>query len=247
MAGGTGQANNLLCNGGPVQTAPNVHLVFWGDSWSDTSSTGGDPDGVQTAATGFAKTMSGTRWLNTVTQYFDPQLEHVGNARWHLDIIDVAGTPPAIPQWTDLAAVAARAAQTAGDFGMNADYIVLTPHGVVPSGFPDGYCAWHSSTQAAGGTVAFTNLPYLPDAGYGCGANFVHTGPSGLADGVSVVLGHEQAEVETDPLLNAWYDSSGEEVADKCAWQGIAANPNAGGYPTQPLWSNASSSCVQFY
>jgi hypothetical protein len=191
--------------------------------------------------------MGGSRWLGTVTQYFDPLLEHVGNARRRVDVLDVSGPVPAVPQWSDLAAAAAQAAQMAGDYSINADYVVMTPHGFAPSGFPDGYCAWHSTTTASGGTIAFTNLPYLPDAGYGCGANFVHAGRSGLTDGVSIVLGHEQAEVETDPLLDAWYDSNGEEAADKCAWQDVAANPNADGYPTQPLWSNASASCVQFY
>jgi hypothetical protein len=180
-------------------------------------------------------------------QYFDPQLDYVGNTHRHVDIVHVAGSPPPAPKFSDLAAVAAEVAQRYGDYSINADYIVLTPHGVAPSGFPSSYCAWHSSTAAAGGTVAFINLPYLPDAGYGCGGNFVKSGAAGLADGVSVVLGHEQAEVETDPLLNAWYDSSGDEIGDKCAWQNVAANPNAGGYPTQALWSNHTSSCIQYY
>jgi len=29
---------------------------------------------------------------------------------------------------------------------------------------------------------------------------------------------HEQIEAATDPLLNAWYDASGQEIGDKCAW-----------------------------
>ena len=32
------------------------------------------------------------------------------------------------------------------------------------------------------------------------------------------VIAHELAEAVTDPLLNAWYDSTGAENADKCAW-----------------------------
>jgi hypothetical protein len=238
---------NLRCNGGPVEPKPKLYLIFWGDSWTDTSATGGDPDGVQSAATRFANLMGGSRWLNTVTQYFDPQLDHAGNTTRRATIVRFAGAPPAAPQLSDLAAVATQVAQQYDDFSVNSNYVVLTPHGIAPTGFPDTYCAWHSTADSAGGTIAFTNLPYQPDAGSGCGANVVHRGPSGLADGVSIILGHEAAEVETDPLLNAWFDSAGNEMADKCAWQGLAANPNAGGYPTQPLWSNASSSCVQFY
>ena len=32
------------------------------------------------------------------------------------------------------------------------------------------------------------------------------------------VIAHELEETTTDPDLNAWYDSSGAENADKCAW-----------------------------
>jgi len=32
------------------------------------------------------------------------------------------------------------------------------------------------------------------------------------------VLAHELEEANTDPELNAWYDASGAENADKCAW-----------------------------
>jgi hypothetical protein len=33
------------------------------------------------------------------------------------------------------------------------------------------------------------------------------------------VMAHEAEETLTDPDLNAWYDSSGAENADKCAWK----------------------------
>ena len=70
----------------------------------------------------------------------------------------------------------------------------------------------------------------------------------GTLDGVSIVFGHEQGETETDPQPNSgWLDSSGAENGDKCAWTNLINNPNAGGYPTQPLWSNATLSCVQTY
>ena len=33
------------------------------------------------------------------------------------------------------------------------------------------------------------------------------------------VLAHELLEASSDPLLNAWFDTHGEENADKCAWK----------------------------
>ncbi|MEO9239355.1 MAG: hypothetical protein ABI418_14840, partial [Jatrophihabitantaceae bacterium] len=91
--------------------------------------------------------------------------------------------------------------------------------------------------------TTYTDLPYMPDAGGSCGAGSV-TGSS--LDGVSIVEGHELAEAITDPELNAWYDSSGAEIGDICAWTGLAViGLNGGSYPMQPLWSNAANACVQ--
>ncbi len=84
----------------------------------------------------------------------------------------------------------------------------------------------------------------MTDAGGSCGEDSVN-GPAPL-DGVSIVEGHELAEAITDPLLNAWYDSSGNEIGDKCAWQGLATiSTTTGTFAVQPLWSNAAGGCVQ--
>jgi hypothetical protein len=120
------------------------------------------------------------------------------------------------------------------------------PTGIKPSGFGTQYCAYHSSTSAGGSTIAWTNLPYMPDAGSSCGAGSVNS--PGTLDGVTIVGGHEEGETETDPQPNSgWLDSSGAENGDKCAWVSLMNNPNAGGYPTQPLWSNSNNACVQSY
>ncbi|HEY4439584.1 MAG TPA: hypothetical protein VGN14_03970, partial [Candidatus Elarobacter sp.] len=126
-------------------------------------------------------------------------------------------------------------------------YVVVTPHNVTTPGFMVQFCAYHSTTAAANGaTIAWTALPYMPDAGTSCGQGSVNT--PGTLDGVTIVAGHEQGETETDPQPSTgWVDASGSENGDKCAWTGLANNANAGGYPTQPLWSNATASCVQSY
>jgi hypothetical protein len=38
------------------------------------------------------------------------------------------------------------------------------------------------------------------------------------ADAMASIIAHELEETVTDPLISAWYDSSNEENADKCAW-----------------------------
>jgi hypothetical protein len=71
------------------------------------------------------------------------------------------------------------------------------------------------------------------------------------ADGMASVIAHESEEAFTDPDLNAWYDTAGNENADKCAWtfgttsrasNGSQYNITLGGtnYLIQRNWVNAS-------
>jgi hypothetical protein len=235
----------LLYNGGPIQTNPKMYIVFWGSAWNSST---GDPNGVAARLKAFLGIVGGSRWNNSTTQYTQSGGAHVGNQTGSLAgyYVDTTSSPPSRPTQSQMAAEAAKAAAKYGDYTASADYIVALPHNIKPSGFGTQYCAYHSSTTAAGHTIAWTNDPYFPDAGASCGAGSVNT--PGTLDGVTIVGGHEQAEVETDPFPNTgWLDSSGAENGDKCAWTALINNPNAGGYPTQPLWSNATSSCVQSY
>ncbi|MDB5072484.1 MAG: hypothetical protein JWM87_3595 [Candidatus Eremiobacteraeota bacterium] len=236
----------LVYHGGPVQTNPKIYVVFWGAAWNGT---GGDPNGVAARLKGFLRIIGGSGWLNTVTQYTQSDGQHVGNQPGSFvgSYVDTTSSPPVRPTQAQLAAEAVKAAAHYGDYTVNASYIVALPHGIVPSGFGTQYCEYHSTTTATGHTIAWTNDPYLPDAGAACGSGSVNN--PGILDGVSVVGGGEQAETETDPVPSTgWLDATGGgEIADKCAWSGLIDNPNAGGYPTQPLWSNATNSCVQKY
>ena len=235
----------LTYHGGPVQTNPKIYIVFWGSSWNSGT---GDPKGVATQLKNFLSIVGGSRWLNSVTQYTQSGGQHVGNQPGSFvgSYVDTTSSPPSRPSQSQLAAEAVKAAAHYGDYSSNAAYLVALPHGIVPSGFGTQYCAYHSSTTAAGHTIAWTNDPYFPDAGASCGAGSVNN--PGTLDGVTIVGGHEQAETETDPFPNSgWLDSSGAENGDKCAWVSLENNPNAGGYPTQPLWSNANNGCVQSY
>jgi serine protease len=141
--------------------------------------------------------------------------------------------------------------------------VIVSPHGTNPDGFntpKGGFCAWHDwngDTTLNGGTVmstvgdvAFTNMPYVSDAGAGCGQNFVNAGPAGTLDGLTMTAGHEYAETITDQNpAGGWIDQSGEENADKCAW--IASGPGAsanvtfatGTFAMQTTWSNDANGC----
>jgi hypothetical protein len=72
-------------------------------------------------------------------------------------------------------------------------------------------------------------------------------------------IAHELSEAVTDPDLNAWFDSAGNENADKCAWNfgstfaatnGASANLNVGTreWLIQENWVNAAKGyCAKAY
>lgn len=239
----------MTYHGGPVQTAPKIYVIHWG---SATQWGSGDIDGVANYYQNFISGVGGSSWMGTVTQYTQSNGQGVGNASgsyagtWNdtTDAINARALSGRNYQST-LAAEAQKAASHFGDYSANASYVIMVPHGVKVNGFGTQYCAWHSSTSATGGTIGYTNLPYIPDAGGSCGVGSVNS--PGTNDGVSIVGGHEQAETETDPQPNTgWLDSGNNEIGDKCAWVNLQNTSfSTGTFPTQPLWSNAANGCVQ--
>ena len=218
----------LINHGGAVQTAPVVYVVYWG--W------GADPSGEQVYLNDFLSTLGSTSWLNTVKQY-----SGAGNP---LNFFAASWSDPStVPAQPTDAQIQAEALAAVSHFGLgtsvNTQIIVATPSGHSTPGFGTTFCAYHGAL-AARPNVTYTNLPYMTDAGGACGANSV----SGPLDGVSIVEGHELAETITDPLLNAWFDSGGGEIGDKCAWTNLSTiTTSAGAFAVQPLWSNSANGC----
>jgi hypothetical protein len=264
------RTNNLAYQGGVggigVETAPKVYLVLWGSQWN-----GNDPSGEQSLLQSFFQHAGGSSWLNSVTQYCQGVAagtitcgtsgQHAGNQTgiYATSWADNGSAAPSHPTQSQLAAEAVRAA---GHFGNTSSatnntvqYVIATATGNNASGFGTQYCAWHSSTSSSYGNIAYTNLPYITDAGASCGANFNGLGAKA---GITIVEGHEMAETITDQFPNGgWLDRNGAENGDKCAWitsgQGASASVTMSGtsYPVQSLWSNAfnsnSGGCVLSY
>jgi serine protease len=153
---------------------------------------------------------------------------------------------------------AAHFGNTTAAANRNAQYVILSPTGTNPDNWlTNGFCAWHDyngdSTLSGGpvsspyGDIAFTNLPYITNAGASCGQNFVNS--NGPLDGVSIVEGHEYAETSTDQNPpGGWTDSSGEENGDKCAWitpgtsgGSFDLTDSTGTFAMQTTWANDGS------
>jgi hypothetical protein len=234
-------SNDLTYHGGVggigVETAPKVFLVLWGSQWNN-----GDPSGEASILQNFYSGAGGSSWLNSVTQYCQGVAtgtvfcngsgQAAGNQSGILGGVwfDNASAAPSKPRQSQFAAEAVRAAQhffnTTASSNASVQYVIATATGNNSSGFGRQFCAYHSSTSSSVGNVAYTNLPYITDAGASCGANFNGLGADA---GITIVAGHEMGETITDQFPSGgWLDSSGAENGDKCAWissgQGAAAD-----------------------
>jgi hypothetical protein len=234
----------LRYGGGAVEHHTIVYVVYWGFNVA-----GSDPNGEQAYLTSFLNGVGGSAWMNTTHQYYEivnSITKHIRNKAGMLKGTWVdSSTVPASP--TD-AQIQTEAANAEAHFGFNKDasYVVATPHDHNTSGFGTRFCAYHGAALSGGGTISYTNLGYMTDAGSSCGENFVNPGSQGTLDGVSIVEGHEFAESQTDPHpSNGWYNFQYGEIGDICAWQGLADTTlSTGKFAVQPLWSNAASACV---
>jgi len=142
--------------------------------------------------------------------------------------------------------------------GTTDEYFVFLPNGVSScyggsSCAFSQFCAYHSNTSAGNGTtsgtVLYANMPYTGHNLSACGSGNSPNGDA-AADSTINVTSHEANESITDPLGTAWYDRSGYENGDKCAWNfgSYSGNYNqtidGGHYFLQQEWSNHSSGCV---
>lgn len=265
--------NSLMTyHGGPVSTAPVVYINYWGSQWNTGFTSGSYTSAqAQTYLNGFFSGVGGSSWHAIDSQYCQGVAvgatscpagsAFVGNQTGSLagTWVDTTALPKRIGQ-SDIANAATRLMQHFG-YNANAIYFVMTPSGHSMSGFGTQWCAWHDE-PTSGTQMAYAYMPYIPDAGTSCGRNFVNgTNDSfgnGYFDGFSIVGGHEYAEAMTDPHPErtstsfGWITSTGstgQENGDLCAWASNSTNITLGThyFAVQPIYSNASSSCVTSY
>jgi hypothetical protein len=237
--------------GGVVQTTPSVVLILWNFKKY------GDPDKVGSLLQTYQSMMGGSGHNNIYTQYYqdiDGTTTYITNPTGVLtEVYNYKKKAPTAPNESQMAQVAINVANKLKlKTGIDTSYVVAAPYKHDPAGFlSQGWCAYHSTARASAGTISWTNLPYMPDGGSSCGANIISppAGESAVDEGVTIVEGHEQGESVTDPIPGlGWYNSSYGEIGDICAWQDIA-NDTFGSdeFTMQPMFSNASQSCVHTY
>jgi hypothetical protein len=222
---------NMTYHGGKIMPTAVTKAIFWGTSWGTYS--GDKITGVDAWYTGF----NGSNYAKTVDEYtgsngqVGPTTTHQGH------VIDTSAASGGGSTSAILAEVAK--VITSPDKSGNGYYPVYTD---LPRGNA-GYCAWHSSGTVGGVTVQFAFFWKL-DGDAGCDpqdTSGLHS--QGLA-ALANVSGHELSEARSDPASpGAWYDGSGAENGDKCAWTfGVPLVTFSDGnkWKVQGEWSNAA-------
>ena len=234
-----GGGKSLIWHKGDVRHAvTDVEAIFVGSDWTKNSFAGDKISGLDTLYGGLSST---NNYAKTNSEYYDstgpvnPGVHYLGHT------IDSTTTFTGDPGTAALAAEVTKMVKTPTAGGYYPVYIT----GARGSA---GYCAWHDTTTAGGVEIQvgfFFNL----DGDPGCDPVAPSSeGSQGLA-ALANVTGHEYSEMVTDPMLTAWWDSSGAENADKCAWTfGSSLLPiGSKSWKIQGNWSNAAYSANTGY
>jgi hypothetical protein len=212
--------------GGPVMLGtPDVYFIWYGD-WSGNTATTILPD--------FMSHLGGSPYFNINTTYYDSAGRHVtGLVHYAGAVSDNYSYGRALTD-NAVAGIVQRALSNGSlPIDENAVYFVITSADVTLSGFCGGYCGWHTNGNLLGYDIKYSFLGNPEQCPRSC-APYSNPGPNGNvgADGLASIMAHELEESITDPDLDAWQDSAGEN-ADKCAWKFGAAYQTSSG-----AWAN---------
>jgi hypothetical protein len=230
---------NLVNHNGPVITgAAKVVFIFWGPGFANAAS----PDFVYAQGLQAFRTQFGTTpEYKTISEYSGIPLSNLGAGT--ADWFDTS-TPPA--NVTD-AIVQSKVNQylSTHTFDANAIYEVVIPSSSYSSsgtstscGGPSlAYCAYHGWIGSGASAIKYSIEPYPSCSG--CKV----AGWSDVQNQEHFVC-HETREAVTDPTGQGWWDRSGNEADDKCAWS-PAPFLGTGGFGYQYEWSNAARGCIK--
>lgn len=220
-AGPTGQAvvtgNGINYNGGPVMKGNPVNAyVIWYGNWNGT---GSNTAATRSAIEHFLGTIGGSAIELVNTTYGDATGNVSGNVAFAGSTIVSSSK-----NLTD------RSLQTTVSNALNSGALPRDANGVYfvlsssnineTSGFCTQYCGFHTRATLGGVDIKYAFIGNVDRCPSGCEAQT--TGPNspvagqGGIDGMANVISHELEEAISDPDLNAWFDSSGQENADKC-------------------------------
>jgi hypothetical protein len=227
----------LTYHNGPVLHSAKTYVIFWGPEWSNSSFAGDKILGLDR----FFNAFGGSQYASTSKEYSDSSGAITSDAAYQGHSFDSSAAPSRAAKTSAIIAEACKMSSNNPD--PNGVYFVYTS---TKAGNVN-YCAWHSWGNCSNG--AKIQVAYMPnlDGIAGCDPQDNASGNSQGLAALANVTAHELVEAITDPRGSAWYDSSGQENADKCAWSfpagdGLSTLYDGSKFKIQMTWSNAAFS-----
>jgi hypothetical protein len=244
-AGATGNTvtlgNGINYNGGPVMPGTVNTYIIWYGNWNGT---GSNTAATKSAIEHFLGTIGGSALELVNSTYGDNTNNVTGNVAFGGSTIvnSTKNLSDRSLQSTVSSALKSGALPT----DANGVYFVLTSSNInETSGFCTRYCGFHTRATLNGADIKYSFVGNSDRCPSGC--EIQPTGPNSPAatvggiDGMANVISHELEEAISDPDLNAWFDSSGQENADKCNFNfGATSTCNANGLCT-PAGTSAAA------
>jgi hypothetical protein len=244
-------AGNLIYHLGPtMRTGSTTYTIFWQPSGAYMSPT------YTTLINRYFADIGGSSLYNVTTQYYDSGGAIANSSTFGGTWTDTSPYPSRVlPDWLIKLEVVKAMRVNGWTGGLNHLFFVYIARGEQTCQLGacafSTFCAYHGSFAVNGQPILYANMPYD-------GTNLQNCGPGGAspnsdpdADAAINVTSHEHMEAVTDPLGTAWYDASGNEIGDKCAWNfglrgfdGGNVTLNGNRYIVQKEWSNAVHGCV---
>jgi hypothetical protein len=237
--------NGIDYHGGPLILGTTNAYYIWYGNWSTSPAV--------SILTNLVQHVGGSPYFNINTTYSDGSGRAVSNS-----VAFAGSTTDNYSRGTslgdnDIATIVSTAISSGGlPKDTNGVYFVLTSPDVhETSGFCTVYCGWHTSGSILGSDIKYSFVGDADQCPSACAAQSPGPNSTTGPDAMASIIAHELEEAVTDPDLNAWYDSAGNENADKCAWtfgstftapNGAAANMTLGtlDYLIQQNWVNAA-------
>ena len=226
---------NMVYHGGVIMPTAVTKAIFWGASWG--TYVGDKMAGIDSFYTGWNL----SNYAKTNTEYTGSNGQVGATSTYQGHFVDTSAASGGNNTSTILAEVAKQV--TAGTIVLDASGNSYIPvYTDLPRGNA-GYCAWHSAGTINGKRVQFAFFWKL-DGDAGCDPVDSTTGHSQGLAAIANVSAHELSEAVTDPASpGAWYDSSGNENGDKCAWAFNVPSvtlSDGSAWKLQGEWSNAA-------
>ncbi len=237
--GTTASPQNLVFHGGTVLNHLSVRVVYAGPKWASAAFANDKITGIDAFFGGY----SGSAYATSADEYIGSNGEVGSTLRYQGH-----EAPSATSVSVDGSKMNTVVAAVCGEVSRN-KFVVATGTQMIGV-YTDmarpataKYCGYHGAMSCSGQTIQYAFYWSL-DGDSGCNAADSLTGHSqGLASLVNVT-GHEVAETRTDPELQSWFDTSGNENADKCAWtfkHSYVTLKNGTKWKVQSIWSNAAN------